>query len=447
MERGGVTGMVSWVRQAFVVKLLGCLMILWVFFVGHTVLNLSTVTFVTGDVVTYYIPKNDEGTESQRDETTVLDVPSKWVSANISLENVHSTPETQNSSKEIPRTIDSQVDGTSVLDVPSTLISANMSVENLRSTPETQNASKEIPESRDNQVDGPSVVAGGDSRGWRNKSQGLLDELSSGTFDQNGTWHVNNTVYTKTRGELLESLRGKRIIFYGTSFMRELYFETLSLLQNSEPTSPQKFIPSYDSSITRDKNCTSKRVLPGGYCVQPKPGTKICNLPGPAGINLKRCGAPHNGMFYSREFDVTIYFQFKTYLYTPEADDIVLEHLKRNKYEFMVLGSAEWGKNKHTYKNMSYDEQAKNFYDRLFSVFKGKRMYVYHKYNTSTEAQRKYIRSLISGGDSSTLFVDMTPFVKSADKLHLKPNGHGFSGPRTNATMRTMLLVMANENL
>ena len=296
---------------------------------------------------------------------------------------------------------------------------------------------------------------------WREGSQSVLEEFTPGSFAKDGKafkWEPEAPDalqrYTAfSRKKFLEAMRGKRMFFYGTSFLREIYFEFVKLLLDvSDLSAESKFIPSSRGKLYKGKEECEKRKRKTHtndatgeiFCVTPSNG---CNLPGPAGIDLKKCGMPANRTEYSKEYDITMHFQFKTYIYTDEADRKVNKHIKESKsYDYMFLGSCEWGRNRISKPELGYEEQHRRFLEPLFNVFKGLTVYSYSRgYNKSTKKQHEAIMRRIEGGDNTILVYD-TGFVANSGDRSI-PDGHGHAGPRTYVFARSMQLAMMHDAL
>lgn len=95
----------------------------------------------------------------------------------------------------------------------------------------------------------------------------------------------------------------KTVVFVGTSFTRSIFFESMKFVHNKEELDEdEKHIPS--------------------YTIQHAPG---CNLPGKAGVDLARCGPP--GFRVEENNEYRFIYHFKTYLYTPWADSLMLNRI------------------------------------------------------------------------------------------------------------------------
>jgi hypothetical protein len=89
-------------------------------------------------------------------------------------------------------------------------------------------------------------------------------------------------------------------------------------------------------------NASGARLNKALGMVECVPG--VCDNNTLHGVDIDSCGMPHNLTQHSlAEYNITVHFQFKTYLYTPEADRRVLAHLAQMpRFDLLVLGSAEW---------------------------------------------------------------------------------------------------------
>ena len=97
-----------------------------------------------------------------------------------------------------------------------------------------------------------------------------------------------------------------------------------------------------------------------------------CNLPGPAGIQLDKCGRPMNQTRHFEQSNTTIHYQFKTYAKTPVMDGLVFQELATQHWDYLMLGGGEWGR----YKKMEGDHatQVGDFLAGLIKAFGDKRI-------------------------------------------------------------------------
>lgn len=249
---------------------------------------------------------------------------------------------------------------------------------------------------------------------------------------QNTHWSYKNWSTTfLPRNQLMKCLNKKRIMFLGTSYLREIYFETVKILENTDALgAKRRFIPSYHLELSKNvSTCDSKRIMKdeiddSSWCLI---GSKRCNLPGPAGVNLDLCGMPHNKTEVVG-LDTTLHFQFKTYLHTPEADKRVADFIKsQEKFDLFVIGSAEWGSNKFIKTN--YTEQAQRYVKTIISALDDDTPVIFF-YNNGYNKSSKYLFEALKMYPQVSVF-DMKNIKKDISKLGITPNGHGFKGPVT----------------
>lgn len=232
---------------------------------------------------------------------------------------------------------------------------------------------------------------------------------------------------------LLERFQGKQFFFVGTSFLRVLYFDFVRLALERDPTKKERYIPSYDGfELVENDKCEN------GVCYSKKPGKSKCNLPGRAGVDLVTCGIPHNQTMHFETYNITIHFQFKTYLSTPQHDQMIARDLRLGNYDYLILGSAEWGRNKFIKQN--YMEQARNYYETILPVFNGdKIVFVYNRnYNNSTNTQYRYLTSL---QNQKVHIFDTKPVVEEARRKKVFM-GHGYEGKASLQILKSILLTL-----
>ena len=282
---------------------------------------------------------------------------------------------------------------------------------------------------------------------WSQDSIERMDLLASqGSFVKYPTgwsWDIRNKhAFDLNISQQVLKFSGKSFFFYGTSFCREFYFDMVKGLYNREELSwEEMFIPSYKTELTFGETCGSKsnEFLTEQYgkkaCFKGPPG---CNLPGKAGINPARCGWPYNRTEISN--DISLHFQFKTYVSTPEHDSRVLKDLLSRNPDFLVVGSAEWGTNKYFTTPRNYTRQAAEFLDPIFTAYPGRKIFIYNNgYNKSSRYLRDHIQKLLDLGDTSAVIFDMGHIKSELNLKKVLPNGHGYSGPVTRAIVQSIL--------
>ena len=99
----------------------------------------------------------------------------------------------------------------------------------------------------------------------------------------------------------------------GTSFTREIYFAMLRRLKHEALGPEDKMIPSYDTTLDFEENCTrlghafKGTQLDGRrWCIYGGKGTKGCNLPGPAGLFIEKCGMPKSQVRSFKDVNMTV---------------------------------------------------------------------------------------------------------------------------------------------
>jgi len=213
---------------------------------------------------------------------------------------------------------------------------------------------------------------------------------------------------TENDGESMSSKFQEPVIhiaFWGTSYARAIYFSLFEMLSERKMTEEEKFIPSYENQKERGCNLNNH-------------GT------GRAGVDSEMCGWPGFKSVRIGRFRLT--FQFKTYLYTPEADAVAVQNLNglEDPIDVLVLGSAEWGKNPFL-PHMDYAEQVRRFYIESFKEVKARmhRVFVYdYGFNRST----KHMWDLYSTLDDMVIF-NMKEIIHKA-RSESQEMSHGFFG-------------------
>lgn len=234
---------------------------------------------------------------------------------------------------------------------------------------------------------------------------------------------------------VLHNFRNKSIFIVGTSFARVLYFDMFRIGLCRDPTVTERFVPSYEGVVLSEHCQDAAEVFEGRYCFK-KTGVS-CNLPGPAGVDLRRCGIPHNKTMHIASHNITVHFQFKTYLFTKEHDQMIARDMK--EYDYYILGSAEWGLNRYI-NNTDYHYQAKMYYDTILPATANKtKVFVYNDgYNRSTKAQFDYLKH-----QHGVRIFNTKPLV-SRGKSQGVPSGHGYEGKISISILRGVLKQIKN---
>lgn len=196
--------------------------------------------------------------------------------------------------------------------------------------------------------------------------------------------------------------RKKTVVFVGTSYTRAIFFEAIKLVrQKDELDDDDMYIPS--------------------YTIQHAPG---CNLPGKAGVDLVKCGPPGFRVVENDEY--RFIYHFKTYLYTPWADGLMLDRITQelagDVADLLVLGSAEWGTNKYLTNVTSREGQVEQFYnDYLSKIPSLQRIFIHNDgYNRSTKAMWDFYQRATSWS-----VYEMAPLLREMKQMK---TGHGYYG-------------------
>lgn len=238
---------------------------------------------------------------------------------------------------------------------------------------------------------------------------------------------------------ILSCFQNKNFYFVGTSYLRVQYFDLLELGLGRNLTAIEKFIPSYDGVFVQHdlSKCISSNIIDNKYCFL-KSGVN-CNLPGPAGVDMWRCGVPHNKTQYIEQYNITVHFQFKTYLSTPQHDAMIARELEQGGYDYLILGSANWGRNKFM-KNMGYEYQANAFYNTVLPKFNKTKVFVYNQnYNNSTETQRRVLEKR-----KDVFIFNTNPYLIEGKRKKLRM-GHGYTGRVSKNILGDLLYKMCHN--
>ena len=109
------------------------------------------------------------------------------------------------------------------------------------------------------------------------------------------------------------------VVFYGSSHLRELYME-LVRLRRGVP-----FSTSLEETVW---------FVPSGVNVRQKELQEVCDpknsgyVSGLFGVDLKHCGPPGKRLVPELGEETKVAYAFKTFLHTPEADDLLLPFLQ-----------------------------------------------------------------------------------------------------------------------
>jgi len=170
-------------------------------------------------------------------------------------------------------------------------------------------------------------------------------------------WYANFT-----RSMAQRCMRNRRVFLTGTSFQRTLFWSLIRLLLPEGATVPSPLL------LIASGEAVVKHFAQGEACDPVVNGATFhehavpwlppdeqatscllvrddgCNYPGPAGVDIKRCGMPQNGTWRSSPaLNVTVHFQFKTYLKTRAVDAVIRRTITQmGPWDLVWLGSGEW---------------------------------------------------------------------------------------------------------
>lgn len=121
------------------------------------------------------------------------------------------------------------------------------------------------------------------------------------------------SVLDVTDGAWDQCVADDKIIVSGTSFTREIYFAMLRWLKQDELNPEDKMIPSYNTELRYEGNCTVEKLKFKGtaadgrrWCISSGKRTKGCNLPGPAGLFIEKCGMPRSQTRHFERDNMTV---------------------------------------------------------------------------------------------------------------------------------------------
>jgi len=228
-------------------------------------------------------------------------------------------------------------------------------------------------------------------------------------------------------------LKGKQIFMTGTSYTRSIYSSIHHILTGvpyNRTGSKIIGLGSYKSHIVH--TCADHKIL--GYERDGTPWCAVkdtpinCNLPGPAGIDLKKCGVPSFGGFKVKNLNVD--YQFKTYIFTEEADYITLDRISKGKYDLIIAGGGEWGRNLSDKRYETHDEQAEKYVEMLSNIKVPIIWYYNSGYNRSVKALMKAVKR------QGIPVMDIKQIVHEHYNVQ---KGHGYLGTITDKAAHIML--------
>ena len=155
------------------------------------------------------------------------------------------------------------------------------------------------------------------------------------------------------------------MVIYGSSHLRELYFSMVKMKRGQTwmTTDLEPSIMNFGSGIPRNvKRCDPGRT---GY------------VQGKFGIDLENCGLPDKAMDTVLVNGTTLARGFKTFLHTPDADDVFATFLKENHMDqpaAVIVDVGVWGTrgrrvtNRFNY-TLTPDEEFDYYFDWLDTTF------------------------------------------------------------------------------
>lgn len=283
-----------------------------------------------------------------------------------------------------------------------------------------------------------------------NYTQELFRSLTDGGYykksgDQPYTWQDFQPGSRKkiaiTDGELRQCLRNKKIFMFGNSFHREIFWHYLRRLKrNPEVTFHEQMVGSRGQYIYNGSDCINppilkknrrlKLLLPGNDTNIPKDLCLVtyhgCNVDTLAGISEEECGLPGNYRYYNEEFNITIHYQFKTYVRAEAVDEVIIHDIQKEHWDMVYYSTCEWGHSPRGYKNFNRDrvELADEFHKLLFPKYKG--LMITSNYPSYSRSCAGVKESVEKSNEGVVLF-DKTPVLKAATRARLNI-GHGHSG-------------------
>ena len=256
-----------------------------------------------------------------------------------------------------------------------------------------------------------------------------------------------------------ECLRNKRIYMTGTSFHRSMFWSVIKHLRkepyDAEIPERLRMVASSPKSI--------KLVQRGPVChlpsnktfkVHPVPWETVhndsclvvhdegCNYPGPAGIDLERCGMPMSGEWRSDpDLNITVHYQFKTFVRAPPVDNLIFKTLKHSHWDLVWLSTGEWGSYKQEGPKWT-KEEAVVLMKRLQASFGGVVLLSGDSSYTAPckffiDAAREY-----AAKHHSRMFVFEERDLVIAGKQKRVVEGHGHLGAITDAVVRGVFGVL-----
>jgi len=307
--------------------------------------------------------------------------------------------------------------------------------------------------------------------------QATLNAMLSGRFVSNTTYATTDDyrpadagaarLYANfTREDARRCLRGKRVFMTGTSWHRTLFWSLIRLIQPNPhtPIPPNLMLISSGEALVRKvghgESCNSTNPRPDGFEVHPLPwassteqGTEclllkdgMCKHPGPAGIDIRRCGMPQSGTWMSPDWvNATVHYQFKTYIRSPPVDTLIRSQLASHKWDLVWLSSGEWGA---VYAPVNKDagnaaDAANAFLSHgIADVFKG---WVVVNGNPSyNQAIRDFLDTARRRSDRILVFDEST--IVKAGRAQSITEGHGYLGAVADTFTRAIFASLCNAD-
>jgi hypothetical protein len=177
---------------------------------------------------------------------------------------------------------------------------------------------------------------------------------------------INQLLQNYSSNEAIQRcLQNRRIYIVGSSYQRSLFLDLLRIL-NIKLTPRMVYSPYSENHMTTGENCSLYPPTqdPGWFLYQKLPNTvlgellsngqspwcmwirnvTICRGLGLAGFTTHSCGIPPRTEVKHAQLNITVVYQFKTYLRTPLLDSIIRKELQTGgHYDVILISNGEWG--------------------------------------------------------------------------------------------------------